>query len=113
MGYILHNAIVVTAWQEEAARALADYAAEIGAEALIGKPQINGYITVCITPDGSKEGWSNSDDGDSRRNQIVTWLGAHPGWYFEWCEVAYGSDDATAEVTRDAWSSHHPRRTGE
>ena len=76
MGYVRHNAIIATGWQSEAVDALVAYAANLGAEVLRGTEQINGYITVCITPDGSKEGWSNSEDGDARRKKIREWLNA-------------------------------------
>ena len=32
--------------------------------------QVNGTVTFFIPPDGSKEGWSESDEGDSRREQL-------------------------------------------
>lgn len=110
MGYVRHNAIIATGWQSEAVDALVAYATSLGAEAIRGSEQINGYITVCITPDGSKEGWSNSDDGDDRRSKIREWLlGADSRkQYFEWCEVAYGSDDAEASVVESAWKETNP-----
>lgn len=60
MGYIRHNAIIATAWQAQAVSGLVEYARSIGAEALVGGEVTNGYATVCITPDGSKEGWQTS-----------------------------------------------------
>ena len=105
MGYVRHNAIIATGWQSEAVDALVAYATNLGADVLRGAEQINGYITVCITPDGSKEGWSNSEDGDARRKKIREWLNAADSrdQYFEWCEVVYGSDDAAASVVESAW----------
>lgn len=103
MGYVAHHAIVATAWQDGAAQALAEYAASIGAEALVGEPRTNGYQTVCITSDGSKEGWQSSADGDEQRNQIIEWMRAHDSLYFEWVEVRYGKDDGSASIARHAW----------
>lgn len=104
MGYIRHNAIIATAWQPEAVAALTEYARRIGAEALVGGEMTNGYATVCITPDGSKEGWSTSDEGDERRTKIKQWIRDNAAeLYFEWCEVAYGSDDSKAEITDSDW----------
>ena len=103
MGYVRHNAIIATGWQDEAVQALAAYAREIGAQALIGEGVTNGYRTVCIAPDGSKEGWSESTDGDERRAKIKAWFAEHPDWYFEWAEVAYGSDDSEASIVDSAW----------
>lgn len=109
MGYVRHSAIVATCWQEAAAKALTDFAVEVGAEAIAGNPQTNGYITVCITSDGSKEGWQESDEGDFRRQRIREWLNEQHhkdegALYFEWCEVAYGDDDCASSVVADAWS---------
>ena len=103
MGYIRHNAIVATAWQDGAADALAAYAAEIGADAVAGPEVVNGYRTVVIVPDGSKEGWSSSDEGDERRQKIRNWLGSGK-YYWEWAEVAYGDDPGNAEVVESSWS---------
>lgn len=107
MGYVKHNAIVATTWQAEAADALVQLATGIGAEAVRGKERTNGYVTVCITPDGSKEGWQGSDDGDCQRNRIRAWLrgaGEH-GFWFEWCEVAFGHDDAAASIVESEWEN--------
>ena len=104
MGYIRHNAIIATAWQAEAVTALTEYARGLGAEALVGAEVTNGYVTVCITPDGSKVGWEASSEGDERRAKIKQWMCDHAEQlYFEWCEVAYGSDDAKAEITDSDW----------
>ena len=105
MGYVRHNAIIATGWQGEAVDALVAYATNLGAEVLRGAEQINGYITACITPDGSKEGWPSSKEGDAQRKKIREWLNAADsrGQYFEWCEVVYGSDDAAASVVESAW----------
>ena len=103
MGYIRHNAIVATAWQAQAVTALTEYARSLGAEVLVGGEVTNGYATVCITPDGSTEGWSTSDECDERRAKIKQWIREQSELYFEWCEVAYGSDDGKAEVTDSDW----------
>ena len=113
MGWILHNAIVATSWQEDAAAALVAYAESLGAQALMGAPVINGYVTVLIAPDGSKEDWEESAEGDERRAKIKAWIraaasepiGKASGHYFEWCEIAYGDDDEGAAITDAPWAS--------
>lgn len=107
MGYIKHNAIIATTWQTEAADGLVDYAKRVGAEAIRGEERTNGYVTVCITPDGSKEGWESSNEGDGQRGLLRQWLeGADmQGFYFEWCEVGYGNDDGGATVVASAWGN--------
>jgi hypothetical protein len=104
MGYIRHNAIIATTWQAESATKLTEYARSIGAEALAGAEMTNGYFTVCVTPDGSKEGWATSAEGDDRRALLKQWMRDNAAdMFFEWCEVAYGDDDGNAEVADSAW----------
>lgn len=107
MGYIRHNAIIATGWQDEALAALLVYANGIGANAALIPCDTNGYSTVCIGPDGSKEGWERSAEGDEQRRQIKAWFEAHPDWYFEWREVAYGNDDGRASIVESAWESEN------
>lgn len=108
MGYIRHNAIVVTSWRSADIEAAANYAASIGL-LVIGPSDevVNGYRTLLVCPDGSKEGWNESNDGDRRRCDFRIWLdkrghedGGNP---LEWVEVAYGYDDGNASVEFHAW----------
>lgn len=115
MGYIRHHAIVVTGhrWSDDKRWADIDIedahraATEIG---LIVSPIIDGkmnsYASFFVAPDGSKEGWDDSDEYDGRRDRFIAWLrGASPeeaGW-FSWAEVVLGDDDAEAHVERHAW----------
>lgn len=102
MGYIKHNAIIVTCWDSEKIVAAGDFARELGLCVLGPSPEaINGYRTILICPDGSKEGWADSDQGDERREALRTRLVAENS--FEWCEVSYGHDDGTAEIVAHAW----------
>lgn len=110
MGYIRHEAIIITSWD---AKAVAF--AVINAEALglttIGpsKPTVNGYVTATIVPDGSKEGWDDSDIGDQLRAKFREWLRlqrhSDGGSSLEWVQIAYGSDDGKAVITDDEWST--------
>ena len=108
MGYIRHNAIVVTTWDEKRMGAAVDKAHEIGLS-FIGPSAdvVNGYRTMMVIPDGSKEGWDESEYGDTRRQAFRDWLdtyihgdGSSP---FEWVEIAYGHDDHSAEVVDSHW----------
>ena len=102
MGYIRHNAIIATTWRPDSAGSLVEYARGLRMEAVAGDKLMNGYITVCINPDGSKEGWEDSNYGDQARERIKDWIRAHEDMW-EWCEVAYGHDDHVAAVTDSAW----------
>jgi hypothetical protein len=100
MGYIKHHAIVLTTWED--IRPIVLKARELGLDVLGPSfSKVNGYATICIPPDGSKEGWTESDEGDRVRYEFKTWLLRSVS--YEWAEVAYGSDDGAAAVTDAAW----------
>ena len=105
MGYIRHHAIVVTCWEGDQIERAHCKAIEIGLPVsnVVG-PQVNGYSSFFIAPDGSKEGWEDSEDGNEKREAFKAWL---PGdcSYCEWVEVAYGHDDNEALITDSAWQS--------
>lgn len=109
MGYLVHHAIVVTGsrWDDDMpsiddARVAA---VDCGclASAVVG-PAVNAYYSFFVAPDGSKEGWEESDTGDARREAFIAWLRQHEeeGW-FDWAEVRFSPDDDAAEVTHHAW----------
>lgn len=50
--------------------------------------KVNGKYTIVLTPDGSKEGWPISNDGDKLRAAFITKLKENGDW--EWVEVGYG-----------------------
>ena len=96
MGWIVHHAIIVTAHgdsditraREEARRLFQGYVSDV-----IESP-INGYWSFLIPPDGSKEGWPESDAGDAQRAQFHAWIAAQAyedgSNSFDVVEVAYG-----------------------
>lgn len=102
MGYIRHHAVVVTAFSEEyaikAAKAATDTNNTVSGPTA---SPVNGYWTIVIVPDRSKEGWKDSSDGDVYRAAIKCWLRSM-GDYYEWVEVAYGHDDGKALITDEA-----------
>jgi hypothetical protein len=73
---------------------------------------VNKTRTFAIVPDGSKEGWDTSDEGDNARDEMVQWLraqaysdGSSP---FSWVEVQYG--DECGKRTRALRSSDTDQR---
>lgn len=61
---------------------------------LFHETKINGYYTVVIPPDGSKEGWEGSDQGDARRDWFIESISDpthQKGW--RWVEVEFGELD--------------------
>jgi hypothetical protein len=91
MGTISHNTIVVTDSNHEWLEKAAAKARELGAIVLgPSEPGTNAYRTLVLCPDGSKEGWGTSNEGDARRDAFVAWLSAQREEYPDWVEVRYG-----------------------
>lgn len=110
MGYIRHHAIVVTGLDYDdghprigqARQAAIDAGCALVTE-VVG-PGINGTCSFLVAPDGSKEGWRESDEGDAARERFIVWLrDDEMHGYFNWTEVAFGPDDREAVVERNAW----------
>lgn len=60
----------------------------------------NGYMTFFIPPDGSKEGWQPSNDGDEERNRFKRFIRKRH-LYLDWTEISYGGDDGYSKVEDD------------
>jgi hypothetical protein len=81
MGYIVHDYILITHWDceelkkvhKEICRIWKKYFDTSSVSSVIHSP-INGYGTILICPDGSKEGWTESNYGDAARADILNYL---------------------------------------
>ena len=92
MGYIRHNAIIVTGWNEkemQEAKMLLEKNTDLSASDIV-ESGINGYKSFMIAPDGSKEGWEASDKGDSDRELYIQYLGRTG---LDYVEISYGGDE--------------------
>jgi hypothetical protein len=129
MGFVRHHAIVVTSWNKyddekeptEAAfyqkdqhftRAVAK-AEELGCRVQFQtRDAFNAYRTMIVCPDGSKSGWNEDQEGNTRRRLFKEWLReqryADQSSPYEWCEIVYGSDDAAAFVVDSRWGASIP-----
>lgn len=108
MGYILHNAIVVTSWKSELIIKAASVAEKTGLQVIGPSDEVvNGYRSLLICPDGSKEGWEESNAGNDRREYFKKWMNEQRykdgSSAIEWVEIAYGSDDKTAVIVDSAF----------
>jgi hypothetical protein len=102
MGYIKHHAIVVVAWDHEAAIAACFKAKELEmCTSDVSVSQTNGYFSFMILPDGSKEGWERSKEGDAQRTAYIEWLRTQSG--LDWAEVVLDVDGDRAFVARHKW----------
>ena len=107
MGYIKHNAIVVTghdlAALHEKVKAIVSQGWGISdcdtclVSPIVGS-KTNGFESFFVAPDGSKEGWDTSDIGDDLRDEVVGYLGGK----CDWVEVQFGDDELVTRIVRDS-----------
>lgn len=108
MGYIKHHTIIVTNWDEIECMEAHNKAKEILIKNDIPTRLVsnimegisNSQYTFMIAPDGSKEGWSASNDCDRVRKEFLNWLNKSENTS-DYVEVAFGGDYNTASVVRD------------
>ncbi len=114
MGYMRHHVIVITANDEKLIQKARNEAKKIfqpteidNFKALVSSSVegcVNDYYTFCVGPDGSKDGWGPSDDGDRYRNELIDWLeeqryGDNSSPY-DWVEIQYGDDERETKIIR-------------
>jgi hypothetical protein len=114
MGYMKHNAVVVTSWDVEAIDAIHKKAIEIFDKkfegsafvrkgSLLVSPLIDGItnsqMSFLIAPDGSKEGWSDSDLAQEARDEFMNWA-VQSGYYCDYIEIRFGGDDDDETILR-------------
>ena len=74
MGYMRHEAIVVTSWKKSYLEVARNKALEFGLDVTeLTNECMNGYVSFLIAPDGSKEGWEESDAHETKRGEWVSW----------------------------------------
>ena len=105
MGFICHHAIVVTSWKSGPLMAAWAEARRLFG-ALVSDPvdgTTNSYASFFVAPDGSKEGWTESDKWDEARAEFKDLLREKYD-DCEWAEISYGSDADSARVSDSAWA---------
>jgi hypothetical protein len=98
MGVMNHNAVIVTTWSDDRANKLQtwiDEQSDRDRELIVRAGSwVNGHHSFAVLPDGSKEGWTDSDEGDALRDRFIERLsqddyddGSSP---WDWVEVGFG-----------------------
>lgn len=109
MGYMRHDAIIVTSWNAAHLDLARDKAVGLG---LLVSPvidsRLNGYASFLIAPDGSKEGWPESDTGDASREAWKLWARENSEIYVDWAHVNFGGDDDDCSTLRDHSGAEAP-----
>jgi len=93
MGYMRHDAIVVTSWHAESIDAALQKARGLG---LPTTPKTMGIAncqySFLIAPDGSQEGWRESELGDDCRRMWKSWVDSSEH-YVDYIHVSFGGDE--------------------
>lgn len=101
MGYILHHAIIITSFDEKRIKEAREEAINIGCTVSeIVKSKINRYCSFFVAPDGSKEGWDHSDEGNSQREKLINYV--KRDGIFDWVEIQYGDEAGASKITKDS-----------
>ncbi len=112
MGYIRHHAIVVVGWDGARVAKAHEKAVSLEMQASeVITSHVNAYHSFFVAPDGSKEGWEDSEEGDRRRAEFIAWLKTEPDIWLDWAEVELDSDGDAARIGRHAWSSESDQKT--
>ncbi len=99
MGYIRHHAIAVTMWDDKMAKKLHKKAKELFGHLVtkIIDSGMNSTVSFFIAPDGSKEGWGDSDKGDKNRAEFIAYCKTFE-YKPRFCEFFYGDDEGQAQI---------------
>lgn len=104
MGYMRHHAILVTTCHNGFFLQAKEKAENLFPPEILrcADSVTNGYQTIVVTPDGSKEGWEESSVGDAAREQFLKWLEdqrcADGSSYYSWVCVQYGDDGGETKI---------------
>jgi hypothetical protein len=99
MGWIRHHGIVVTGSGDRIAAAHAKALAIFPTVSPLLAGRMNAYESFFVPPDGSKEGWKDSQDGDVERETFIEWLKAEYRGV-DWLEYADDVDNDNVRITR-------------
>ena len=97
MGVENHNAVIATTSDPVLVEKMRYWIAdleELSERFLVGPKIMNGCITIVLVPDGSKEGWHESDESDALRMAFIKRIkeddyedGSSP---WRWLEIGFG-----------------------
>ena len=107
MGYICHHAILVTSYSHQRLQDAHDKAARLFRNVSPIMPSLaNDKGSFFVPPDGSKEAWAISNEGDLNRAEFVGWLKDQAfddgSSALQWCEVQFGDDNGNTKILHDS-----------
>lgn len=105
MGHIKHHAITVTTFDEKEIQIAHRFAKSLFGDQVteVIKSPINAWFSFLIGPDGSKEGWGDSEVGDKNRDQFRTFVESQNdpddgSNSLKYIEYFYGEDEGKAAI---------------
>lgn len=104
MGYIKHHAIIVSSWDRDVLRTVHAYATTIFGSQVsnICEPSVNLHETFLIAPDGSCEGWIESNQGDQQRFEFIAYLQSFcykdSSSMIKWVELSYADEKSDPKI---------------
>lgn len=104
MGHTRHHAILVTTFLKEQIDMAHQTARDIFPTSVseINASPTNCFYSFAVFPDGSKEGWEDSDKGDVNRKVFTDWLDSQryedSSTSLDWIEVQYGDDSGDTRI---------------
>ncbi len=105
MGYIAHHALVVTGWDGNRIESVHEQAmthADVVPVTPVSDPAVNGYCSFAMLPDGSKEGWAYSDDGEAARSDVIGFIKSQGlSGYVSYVLVRFGGDESELAQIED------------
>lgn len=102
MGYERHHCIIVSSWKKTLVEEVRLMAIQMFCGGLAGVTEIinsgvNAFYTFLIGPDGSKEGWLHSFEGDAARLSYTNYLDSFRyedgSSAIAWVEVQFRDDN--------------------
>ncbi|MBG9567550.1 hypothetical protein [Brevibacillus agri] len=101
MGFIRHNAIVVTGADYNSGAFEKAHLKAMELFGLLTSPIVhsdwNGYMSFFVAPDGSKEGWADSVEGDKKRKEFADFIDS----------LAYGDGSNSVKFVDVAYDELH------
>ena len=122
MGYNRHHAIIVTISDEVEVVEAHDKATEIFGHSAMVSPVVmskaNSHYSFFVGPDGSKDGWESSNQGDQDRKAFIAYIRSRrctdgSGWSY--VEVQFGDDNGETKImnSSDDDYNHHQEELSE
>ena len=105
MGYIRHDAVIVTSGKSltDCHEKAVEFCGDLVSEVI---HSINGQESFFIAPDGSKEGWFESDNAESNRQHFLRWLKENSGdehsFWPDYLFLNFGGDGNEAVIVEDS-----------